>query len=76
MLKPTDAQSYFKNAKFFKASGSRKSLGGGGEVCVEVAKKGDFIGVRDSKNPSGPVLAYTKEEWRVFIEGVKNGEFD
>ena len=45
--------------------------------CVEVASlpHGD-IGVRDSKDPSGPVLRFTPGEWRAFLGGARNGEFD
>jgi predicted secreted Zn-dependent protease len=43
--------------------------------CVEVAVE-KMVAVRDSKNPTGPVLRYTSEEWNAFVEGVKNGEFD
>ena len=32
--------------------------------------------VRDSKNPRGPVLMFTPEEWDAFFGGVRNGEFD
>ncbi|MFF3665521.1 DUF397 domain-containing protein [Microtetraspora malaysiensis] len=45
--------------------------------CVEVAELPDGqIGVRDSKNPDGPVLVFTPGEWDAFIGGVKDGEFD
>ncbi len=45
--------------------------------CVEVAKlSGGEIGVRDSKNPEGPVLRFTPGEWHAFIGGVRGGEFD
>ena len=45
--------------------------------CVEVASLPDGeIGVRDSKNPDGPVLRFTADEWRAFIGGARNGEFD
>jgi Domain of unknown function (DUF397) len=45
--------------------------------CVEVASlsKG-CVGVRDSKNQSGPVLVFTPDEWKAFVGGVKDGEFD
>ena len=78
MDKPKNPKVFFKNAVFIKASGSRMAEGGGGEgtICVEVARKDGFVGVRDSKNPNGPVLSYTKQEWDVFVAGVKNGEFD
>ena len=45
--------------------------------CVEVASllEGE-IGVRDSKDPGGPVLRFTPDEWHAFLGGVRNGEFD
>ena len=44
--------------------------------CVEVASLPDArIGVRDSKDPDGPVLRFTPAEWTAFIGGVRNGEF-
>ncbi len=50
---------------------------GGGDNCVEVAFAVDgTVGVRDSKNPSGPVLVFTPTEWDAFTEGVRAGEFD
>jgi hypothetical protein len=45
--------------------------------CVEVAGlSGDLIRIRDSKNPSGPVLRFTPAEWDAFLGGVRNGEFN
>jgi len=45
--------------------------------CVEVASLPDGqIGVRDSKNPEGPVLRFTSGEWQAFLGGARNGEFD
>jgi hypothetical protein len=45
--------------------------------CVEVATLSDGqVGVRDSKDPGGPVLHFTTSEWKAFIGGVRNGEFD
>lgn len=45
--------------------------------CVEVASlPGGGVGVRDSKDPSGPVLQFTPGEWHAFLGGARNGEFD
>lgn len=45
--------------------------------CVEVASLPDGqIGVRDSKNPDGPVLRFGPTEWSVFLSAARNGEFD
>jgi Domain of unknown function (DUF397) len=53
---------------------STRSNGSGD--CVEVAELPSGIAVRDSKNPSGPVLTFAGREWRAFLEGVKRGDFD
>jgi hypothetical protein len=34
------------------------------------------VAVRDSKDHSGPVLVFTASEWRAFVAGVKDGQFD
>lgn len=44
--------------------------------CVEVAGLGDSIGIRDSKDPDGPVLHFTRTEMVAFLRGAKGGEFD
>lgn len=44
--------------------------------CVEVAVLGHEVRVRDSKNPDGPVLTFTPDEWATFCDGVRAGEFD
>jgi hypothetical protein len=49
-----------------------------GGNCVEVADLPDGGRlVRDTKDQGrGPVLRFTEAEWRAFIAGVKDGEFD
>jgi len=55
----------------------RKALSSTGNgACVEVAPRKGMIAVRDSKNPDGPILTYTTAEWRAFLDGARNGEFD
>jgi hypothetical protein len=45
--------------------------------CVEVANNlPGAVALRDSKDRTGPVLIFTADEWRAFIEGAKAGEFD
>jgi len=54
----------------------RKSpYSGNANGCVEYAVLGDEVAVRDSKDPSGPVLRFPATEWREFVEAVKRGEF-
>lgn len=51
--------------------------GNGGGDCVEVALNlPNVIGVRDSKNPAGPVLMIEPGQWRRFITDVKAGRHD
>ena len=46
--------------------------------CVEIARlRSDQVGVRDTKNHgTGPILAFTQNEWSAFLAGAKAGEFD
>jgi len=61
------------NAEFRKSSYS----GGNGGGCVEVARNlPGVVAVRDSKDRTGPVLAFTPDEWHAFTAGVTAGEFD
>ncbi|GIH69885.1 MULTISPECIES: DUF397 domain-containing protein [Sphaerimonospora] len=51
--------------------------GSNGGQCVEVAANlPGVVAVRDSKNPDGPKLLFTPGEWRAFINGIKDGQFD
>jgi hypothetical protein len=49
---------------------------GADQTCVDVAFTRAEVLVRDSKDPSGARLAFSGEEWRVFLLGVYAGEFD
>jgi hypothetical protein len=44
--------------------------------CVEVRIDAHDVRVRDSKNQTGPVLRFNHAEWRAFLDGVADGEFD
>jgi hypothetical protein len=54
----------------------RKSSQSYANGCVEVAFVDGQVAVRDSKDPSGPVLVFTALEWAAFLGGVRGGEFD
>jgi hypothetical protein len=58
-------------AQWFKSSYSSPNGN-----CVELAVLGDGVGLRDSKDRSGPVLRFTPSEWEAFVSGVRDGEFD
>ena len=48
----------------------------GSGACVELARDGDMIALRDSKNPGTAPFRYTDREISAFLAGVKRGEFD
>ena len=49
---------------------------GGGNECVEVADLEPGTAVRDSKNPTGPKLSFSREEWAAFSARVREGALD
>ena len=55
----------------------RKSIMSDSGGCVEVARSGEHIGVRDTKDQgTGPVLVFNHREWTAFLAGVRLGEFE
>ncbi|MFD0886705.1 DUF397 domain-containing protein [Streptosporangium algeriense] len=55
----------------------KSSLSTSGNDCVEVAiNLPGLVAVRDSKDPSGPALAFTPAQWRSFVGRVRTGDFD
>jgi hypothetical protein len=54
----------------------KKSTASGGGGCVEVARAGEKILVRDSKGPSGPALIFSGLEWVAFLTDARAGQFD
>jgi Domain of unknown function (DUF397) len=51
--------------------------GSNGGNCVEVARNlPGIVAVRDSKDRTGPVLAFAPDEWAAFTAGVREGQFD
>ena len=53
----------------------KSSYSGNTGNCVEVAITESVVGLRDSKDPDGPVLVVTHEEWRGFMVGLRAGGF-
>ena len=51
--------------------------GSNGGGCVAVADNlPGIVAVRDSKNPDGPVLTFSRAEWRTFTTALKTGALD
>ena len=49
----------------------RSSHSGSNGNCIEVARTGTRIAVRDSRDPGGPALAFGAEQWTTFTTAVK-----
>jgi Domain of unknown function (DUF397) len=45
----------------------------GGGDCVEVAIMDHAVLVRDSKDPGGPVLTYSRDAWLAFLADLPEG---
>jgi hypothetical protein len=59
-------------ATWFKSSRS----GPTGGNCVEVAfLPAGEVAMRNSRQPDGPALVFTRAEWDAFIGGARDGEF-
>ncbi|MGH3706861.1 MAG: DUF397 domain-containing protein [Pseudonocardiaceae bacterium] len=43
--------------------------------CVEVVVVPGRVGVRDSKDRSGPALVFGPSAWRAFVDDVQVGGF-
>lgn len=57
--------------KWIKAQASMNA-----SECVEMARGVNGVDVRDSKDPSGPVLHRTEAEFATWLDGAKRGEYD
>ncbi|WP_280245178.1 DUF397 domain-containing protein [Nocardia abscessus] len=59
-------------AQWFKSTHS-----GTANECVEVAwLEAGHVGVRDSKNPTGPARIFAPGQWDAFAAGVRDGKFN
>jgi Domain of unknown function (DUF397) len=64
--RPPLARTAWRASSYSAASGN----------CIEVAQlPTGHHAVRDSKNPTGPILTYTLAEWSAFTAGVRAGQF-
>ncbi|HEV2452005.1 MAG TPA: DUF397 domain-containing protein [Streptosporangiaceae bacterium] len=53
--------------------GFRKSTHSVATACVEAGQHDRGIVVRDSADPSGPVLAFSSDEWAAFTRRLRAG---
>ena len=55
------------------AQWQKSSYSGGNGNCVEVADLPEAIAVRDSKDPVGAKLIFTRADWQKFVSVVAKG---
>jgi hypothetical protein len=48
----------------------------GSDSCVEVRTQDEVVQVRDSKDRSGPILAFSAAAWNSFLLDLRDGRFD
>ncbi len=59
--KNTDPGARWRKASYSNGQGS----------CVEVGHSGPAVAVRDTKDPGGPALAFSRKGWQAFTRHVK-----
>jgi len=52
-----------------------KSTFSGGGACLEAARVGEWILLRNSRHPDTELMRLTLDEWTAFRLGVQHGEF-
>ncbi|MDL4771948.1 MULTISPECIES: DUF397 domain-containing protein [Thermomonosporaceae] len=55
---------------------SSHSGSGGTTECVELADLDAAVGIRDSRNPSGPHLSVARRDLAALVGRVKSGELE
>ena len=62
--------SFCQNGECVEAGWHKSSYSANGN-CAEVADGCGEVHVRDSKDPGGPVLTFTRAEWEEFTTGIR-----
>ncbi|HCT75370.1 MAG TPA: DUF397 domain-containing protein [Micromonosporaceae bacterium] len=44
--------------------------------CFEVAPMDQYALLRDSKDPNGPQLRFSREVWNEFVDAIKRGDLE
>lgn len=49
----------------------RSSSASGGGECIQVTGTSEYVWLRDSKHPRGPIIGFTRERWLAFLDVVQ-----
>ncbi len=44
--------------------------------CIEVRPGTDGVEMRASHSPDGPILRFTADQWKAFLDEIRAGQFD
>jgi hypothetical protein len=58
------------------ANWKKSTRSNGSDSCVEVREHGECVEIRDSKDPSGPVLSFDRETFASFVQAIRGGTLD
>jgi Domain of unknown function (DUF397) len=76
MSMPNTRKIFLSDAERAELNWVKAKRSGSNGQCIEIASAADKIAIRDSKDPDGPILVYTPGEFKAFLHGTQNGEFD
>ncbi|MFI9787892.1 DUF397 domain-containing protein [Kitasatospora sp. NPDC051984] len=65
---------YLANASAMPVTWTKASASGGNGDCVELARHGGTVAVRDSKNPDGPAHVHRPGAVGAFLAAVAAGQ--
>jgi Domain of unknown function (DUF397) len=67
---------YGMSARDVAAPWVKSSYSGPQGNCVEIAfLGGGEVAMRNSRDPDGAALVFTRAEWEAFLSGARDGEF-
>ena len=59
-----------------RATWRKASYSGDQGACVELADLATVVGVRDSKDPEGPILTFDRQAVAALTTRIRKGELD